>query len=237
MRRFGFDSNLAGSSRAPRSASWPVRRSVVDGEPVVGHDGQRMAADPADASSVGAYVGGSPYRRPVVSTDVRASPVSQAGGHTNQRTGVVMPDLRRRHDVVVVGARAAGAATALLLARQGHDVVLVDRAEFPADTVSTHQIARPGVALLHRWGLLPAVLASGAPAIRRVTFTADGESVTRTVKPKAGVDLLVAPRRYVLDTIVAEAAARAGARIRYGVTVTGVRLSGNGRALGVHGHD
>ena len=73
-----------------------------------------------------------------------------------------MPDLRRRHDVVVVGARAAGAATALLLARQGHDVVLVDRAEFPADTVSTHQIARPGVALLNRWGLLTAVLALAA---------------------------------------------------------------------------
>ena len=148
-----------------------------------------------------------------------------------------MPDLRRRHDVVVVGARAAGAATALLLARQGHDVVLVDRAQFPADTVSTHQIARPGMALLNRWGLLPAVLASGAPAIRRVTFTADGESVTRTVKPKAGVDLLVAPRRYVLDTIVAEAAVRAGARVRYGVVVTGVRLDDAGRAVGVYGQD
>jgi len=148
-----------------------------------------------------------------------------------------MPDLRRRHDVVVVGARAAGAATALLLARQGHDVVLVDRAQFPADTVSTHQIARPGMALLNRWGLLPAVLASGAPAIRRVTFTADGEAVTRTVKPKAGVDLLVAPRRYVLDTIVAEAAVRAGARVRYGVVVTGVRLDDAGRAVGVYGQD
>src|SRR6185436_6253804 len=103
---------------------------------------------------------------------------------------------RRRHDVVIVGARAAGAATALLLARCGHDVALLDRAIFPSDTLSTHQIARPGVVQLHRWGLLPAVLASGAPAIRQVTFTADGESVSRTVKHRAGVDLLVAPRRY-----------------------------------------
>jgi flavin-dependent dehydrogenase len=141
------------------------------------------------------------------------------------------------HDVVVVGARAAGAATALLLGRLGHDVVLVDRAVFPADTVSTHQIARPGVVLLHRWGLLPAVLASGAPAIRRITFTAAGASITRTVKDKAGVDMLVAPRRYVLDTIVAEAAARAGVRVRSGVTVTGVRLDDAGRAVGVYGHD
>lgn len=145
---------------------------------------------------------------------------------------------RRHHDVVVVGARPAGAATALLLARLGHDVVLVDRAVFPADTVSTHQIARPGVVLLHRWGLLDAVLASGAPAIRRVTFTAAGESsVTRTVKHRAGVDFLVAPRRHVLDTLVAEAAAAAGATVRSGVTVTGVRLDDAGRAIGVHGHD
>jgi 2-polyprenyl-6-methoxyphenol hydroxylase-like FAD-dependent oxidoreductase len=144
---------------------------------------------------------------------------------------------RHRHDVVVVGARAAGAATALLLGRLGHDVVLVDRAVFPADTVSTHQIARPGVVQLHRWGLLEAVLASGAPAIRQVTFTAAGESVTREVKHKAGVDLLVAPRRYILDTIVAKAAAQAGVHIRLGDAVTGVRLDDAGRAVGVYGRD
>ena len=142
-----------------------------------------------------------------------------------------------RHDVVVVGARAAGAGTALLLARLGYDVVLVDRAVFPADTLSTHQIARPGVVALHRWGLLPAVLASGTPAIRQVTFTTDGESVTRTVKHKAGVDLLVAPRRHILDTIVAEAAAGNGVDVRMGVTVTRVNLDDAGRATGVRGHD
>ncbi len=148
-----------------------------------------------------------------------------------------MPTHRHRHDVAVVGARAAGAATALLLARLGHDVALVDRTTFPADAVSTHQIARPGVVQLHRWGLLPAVLASGAPAIRQVTFTAAGESVTREVKHKAGVDLLIAPRRYILDTIVAEAAAHAGVHMRLGDTVTGVRLHDAGRAVGVYGRD
>ena len=130
-----------------------------------------------------------------------------------------------RHDVVVVGARAAGAATALLLARLGYDVVLVDRAVFPADTLSTHQIARTGVVQLHRWGLLEAVLDSGAPAIRQVTFTVEGQSTTRAIKDKAGVDLLVAPRRYILDTLVAEAAAAAGADVRLGVTITGVHLT------------
>src|SRR5205814_1515061 len=122
-----------------------------------------------------------------------------------------------RHDVVVVGARAAGAATALLLARLGHDVVFVDRAVFPADTVSTHQIARPGVVQLHRWGLLDAVVDSGAPALRQVTLSADGASITRKIKDKSGVDLLVAPRRHVLDMLVAEAAEAAGATLRSGV--------------------
>jgi 2-polyprenyl-6-methoxyphenol hydroxylase-like FAD-dependent oxidoreductase len=142
-----------------------------------------------------------------------------------------------RHDVVVVGARAAGAATALLLARLGHDVTVLDRAVFPADTVSTHQVARTGVVQLHRWGLLPAVLASGTPPIRRVAFTADGESVTRVVKDLAGVDLLVAPRRYVLDTLVAEAAAHAGVHMRWGVGVTDVRRDASGRVVGVSGRD
>ena len=144
---------------------------------------------------------------------------------------------RRRHDVVVVGGRVAGSATAMLLARLGHDVVVVDQASFPSDTVSTHSIARSGMVQLRRWSLLDLVLDSGAPAIRQVTFNAAGASVTRTIKDKAGVDLLVAPRRYVLDTILAAAAERAGADVRPGVTVTDVQRDGRGRVVGVQGHD
>jgi 2-polyprenyl-6-methoxyphenol hydroxylase-like FAD-dependent oxidoreductase len=144
---------------------------------------------------------------------------------------------RYRTDVVVVGARAAGAATALLLSRLGHDVVLVDRAVFPSDTVSTHQLARPGVLQLRRWGLLDAVLDTGTPPIHQVTFIAGGQSVTRTVKDRAGVDFLIAPRRYILDTLVAEAAAHAGAKVRYGVAVTAVRFDDAGRCVGVTGVD
>jgi flavin-dependent dehydrogenase len=144
---------------------------------------------------------------------------------------------RSRHDVVIVGGRVAGSATAMLLARLGHDVAVVDQALFPSDTMSTHSIARSGVVQLHRWGLLDAVLASGAPAIRQVTFHALGESVTRAIKHKAGVDLLVAPRRYVLDTILAAAAERAGADVRTGITVTGVHRDRRGQVAGVYGHD
>jgi flavin-dependent dehydrogenase len=115
--------------------------------------------------------------------------------------------------------------------------VVVDQTSLPSDTISTHSIARSGVVQLHRWGLLDEVLDSGAPAIRQVTFNAGGESISRTIKDKAGVDCLVAPRRYVLDTILAGAAERAGAEVRPGVTVTGVQRDGRGRVVGVDGHD
>jgi flavin-dependent dehydrogenase len=141
------------------------------------------------------------------------------------------------HDVVVVGGRVAGAATAMLLARLGHDVAVLDQASLPSDTVSTHAISRSGVVQLHRWGLLDEVLDSGAPAIRQFTFHALGASVSRPVKHKAGVDLLVAPRRYLLDTILAAAAQRAGAQVRLGVTVTGMHRDRHGRVVGVYGHD
>ena len=144
---------------------------------------------------------------------------------------------RSRHDVVIVGARVAGSATAMLLARLGHDVAVLDQASFPSDTLSTHSIARSGVVQLRRWGLLDAVLDSGAPAIRQVTFNAGGQTVSRTIKHKAGVDLVVAPRRYVLDNILATAAERASAQLRLGVTVTGVQRDRHGRVVGVVGRD
>jgi flavin-dependent dehydrogenase len=141
-----------------------------------------------------------------------------------------------RADVVVVGARCAGSATAMLLAERGHDVVLVDRATFPSDTLSTHAIARGGVVQLHRWGLLDAVLESGAPPLRTVELHGPDGRLVRTIKERHGVDLLVAPRRHVLDPILQDAAVARGAHLHTGVTVRGVRRDG-GRVIGVVGHD
>lgn len=138
-------------------------------------------------------------------------------------------------DVVVVGARCAGAATAMLLAEQGHDVIVVDRATFPSDTLSTHAIARTGVVQLDRWGLLERVVDSGAPRIRDVVFHRDGSSVHRVVKERHGRDFLIAPRRTVLDSILIDAAEAAGARVLTGVTVEGVRRADDGRVRGVFG--
>jgi flavin-dependent dehydrogenase len=141
-----------------------------------------------------------------------------------------------QHDVVVVGARCAGAATAMLLATAGHDVVLLDRDTFPSDTLSTHAIARAGVVQLQRWGLLQAVLDTGAPPIRDVEFHSGGVTVARTIKERSGVDMLVAPRRHVLDTLLVNAAMSAGARVLTGVTVDGVLRADDGRVTGVHAH-
>ena len=75
------------------------------------------------------------------------------------------PD-RPRYDAVVVGARCAGAATAMLLAREGLRVLVVDRSRYGADTLSTHALMRGAVVQLHRWGVLESVVASGAPVVR-----------------------------------------------------------------------
>ncbi len=144
-------------------------------------------------------------------------------------------DRHHDHDVIVVGARCAGAATAMLLARAGLDVVMVDRAELPSDTLSTHSIARSGVVQLHRWGLLDQVLASGAPAIRDVVFHLEGQRTERTIKAHAGVDFVVAPRRYVLDGILADAAVAAGASLRTGIRIQDTTRDEDGRVTGVVG--
>jgi 2-polyprenyl-6-methoxyphenol hydroxylase-like FAD-dependent oxidoreductase len=67
----------------------------------------------------------------------------------------------RTYDAIVVGARCAGSPTAMLLARNGHKVLLVDRDRFPSDTLSTHLIHPPGIASLRRWGLLDRLTATG----------------------------------------------------------------------------
>jgi len=140
-----------------------------------------------------------------------------------------------RYDVIVVGARVAGAATAMLLARQGLRVLAVDRVSFPCDTISSHQLQVPGVALLRRWGLLDKLMAAGTPPARRVCFDADGGLVMSGRFPAyEGVDALYSPRRTLLDTILVEAARAAGAEIRENFRVTQVTGSGD-RVTGIRG--
>ena len=143
------------------------------------------------------------------------------------------PDARTAWDAVVVGARVAGASTALLLARAGLRVLVVDRARRGSDTLSTHALMRGGVLQLRRWGVLDRVAATGAPPVRRVTFHYGADPVPVTLKPSAGVDALYAPRRTVLDALLVDAAEEAGARILFGTTVIDLACDAAGRVTGV----
>ena len=140
-------------------------------------------------------------------------------------------------DVVVVGARVAGAATAMLLAREGLRVLCVDRSRYGSDTLSTHALMRGGVLQLQRWGLLEQVLASGAPPVRRTVFHYGSDKVGISIKPAAGVDALYAPRRTVLDALMVDAARRAGASVAFSAPVVELLREAGGRTSGVVVHD
>jgi 2-polyprenyl-6-methoxyphenol hydroxylase-like FAD-dependent oxidoreductase len=139
------------------------------------------------------------------------------------------------YDVAVVGARAAGAATACLLARSGLHVLLVDRARYGADTLSTHALMRGGVLQLSRWGLLDEVIAAGTPPVHRTTFRYANTVVPIPIKSSHGVDALYAPRRTVLDPILVDAAVAAGVDVRFGIAVTDVERAGHGTVTGIVG--
>jgi 2-polyprenyl-6-methoxyphenol hydroxylase-like FAD-dependent oxidoreductase len=102
-------------------------------------------------------------------------------------------DLRRSWDVIIIGGRVAGASTALLLARAGLRVLVVERARRGADTLSTHALMRGGVLQLHRWGLLDQLAATGVQPVHRVTFHYGHDSMPVTLKPYAGVDASTLP--------------------------------------------
>ena len=103
------------------------------------------------------------------------------------------------YDVIIVGARVAGAPTAMLLARRGLKVLVVDRATFPSDTLSTHQVQLPGVARLARWGVLDAVLAAGTPVTRDVRFDQGDAVITGRYPGYQGIEAMCSPRRKLLD--------------------------------------
>jgi len=138
------------------------------------------------------------------------------------------------YDAIVVGARCAGSPTAMLLARRGFRVLLLDRAGFPSDTLSTHYIHQPGVAALRRWGLLDRVVASGCPPARHWTFDLGPFALTGfpPAADPGGVDYC--PRRSVLDAILVQGAVEAGAELREHFSVQELVWDGD-RVVGVRG--
>jgi flavin-dependent dehydrogenase len=140
----------------------------------------------------------------------------------------------KSYDAVVVGARCAGSPTAMLLARKGYRVLVVDKATFPSDTVSTHMIHPPGIAALRRWGVLDAMLATGVPPVD--TYAFDFGPFTLAGAPGTEeTPLAYAPRRTRIDKVLVDAAAEAGAEVREGFTVDEILVE-DGRVTGIRGH-
>lgn len=142
--------------------------------------------------------------------------------------------MNKPYDAIVVGARCAGSPTAMLLARKGYRVLVVDRATFPSDTVSTHVVQPLAVAALARWGLLDRLTATGCPPIH--TYAFDFGPFTISGAPGTpDAPVAYCPRRTVLDKLLVDAAAEAGAEIREAFTVEEV-LAEDGRVVGIKGH-
>ncbi len=134
------------------------------------------------------------------------------------------------YDAIIVGARCAGSPLAMLLARLGHKVLVVDRAKFPSDTLSTHFVTPDGVVRLSNWGLLDRVLATGCPPLHGMVQGMNG----MVQGPNLDDPLTLCPRRTILDNLLVEAAREAGAEVREGAIVESVIIE-DGVARGIRG--
>ncbi|TIL28726.1 MAG: NAD(P)/FAD-dependent oxidoreductase [Mesorhizobium sp.] len=137
------------------------------------------------------------------------------------------------YDAIIVGARCAGASTAMLLSRAGLRVLAVDRQSYGSDTLSTHALMRPAVMQLSRWGLLQPLIQSGAPVIRSTTFHYGEQEVTVPIRPEPDIPGLIAPRRTVLDRMLVDAARAAGATIMHDTPVHDLMFDAHRRVRGV----
>jgi menaquinone-9 beta-reductase len=138
-----------------------------------------------------------------------------------------------RIDALIVGSRCAGAATALLLARAGARVVVIDKGTYGSDTLSTHALMRGAVLQLHRWEILPSIVAAGTPPVYSTTFSYREHDLTVPIEERFGINALYAPRRALLDRTLVDAAAASGAEFRYGVRVDDVIVDDRGRVRGI----
>ena len=140
----------------------------------------------------------------------------------------------KSYDAIIVGARCAGSPTGMLLARKGYRVLIVDRATFPSDVVSTHVVHPPGVAALARWGLLDRLAATECPPIH--TYAFDFGPFTLSGGPGTPEHpVAYCPRRTILDKLLVDAAAEAGAEVREAFTVDAIVMD-EGRVTGIKGH-
>jgi len=140
------------------------------------------------------------------------------------------------YDAIIVGARCAGSPAAMLLARKGYRVLLVDKASFPSDTISTHVIWPHGAEIMDRWGLLDRLAATGCPPVAlNMTFDVGPIALKGGVRGANQGRGGFCPGRTVLDKLLVDAAAESGADVREEFTVDAL-LWDDGRVTGIRGH-
>ena len=139
-------------------------------------------------------------------------------------------------DVIVIGARCGGAPTAMLLAKKGYDVLLVDRARFPTDIPHGHFIHKNGPARLRKWGLIDRVVATGCPPIDSAINDFGDYPLAADQLHVDGLAFGYAPRRYALDHVLVEAAVEAGAELREEYTVESLTMDEE-KVTGIRGRD
>lgn len=130
-------------------------------------------------------------------------------------------------DAVVVGARCAGSTLALALAKRGWDVILVDRATFPSETVSTHLIFPNTLARFEELGVLGTLLGAHEVPLLEFRIVGLGQEIAGPFTPIGGFDRCAAPRRSALDKALLDTALTAGAQGRFGERVVGLIGSGS----------
>jgi flavin-dependent dehydrogenase len=121
----------------------------------------------------------------------------------------------------------------MLLARAGARVLMVDRGVHGSDATSTHALMRGAVLQLHRWNVLPAIVAAGTPPVHSTTFSYTREDVTVPIEPRFGVAALYAPRRALLDRTLVDAAVDSGAEVTYDVRMDGLIIDHRARVRGI----
>ena len=137
------------------------------------------------------------------------------------------------YDTIIVGARCAGSALGLLLARRGYRVLLVDRDTFPSDMpMSSHFVHQRGVACLARWGLREQIVATNSPPVRRIAIDVGPFTLTGTAPPVDNEPDAFAPRRLLLDDLLVQTAIQSGAELREGCPVEHL-LFQDGQVTGV----
>jgi 2-polyprenyl-6-methoxyphenol hydroxylase-like FAD-dependent oxidoreductase len=142
-----------------------------------------------------------------------------------------------KYDAIFVGSRIAGSVTAMLLARKGFRVLVVDRNTFPSDTISTHIIWQQGVNLLSQYGLTHRFVGLGAPPLDTMTLDF-GAFALRGALPSVGTaQHAYAPRRTKLDAMLVQAAMEAGAEVREGFLLEDLLFDDNARVIGIRGRD